>query len=965
MTPNAPDQLAALAVSLGEAVASAGNRPIRLDDPQIAYFVERGSLDVFLTEYEDDHTTSSFKHVLRVGPNRMVFGVGGDSLIAVAKGLPGCQLRRVRLESLLRDDIGEALVAQVDAWIAAFAAAVAADIEPIRILVPNRLISPGERLDAEAGCVLNARKEVTWIASEGHAEFFGTEEPDPNGTGLMPLTPASWLTLSGPVDATALASQELHDAGKLVPALAEFHRMALSAEQLNRRLLLADEANLQVSRAAHRRRDEEQARQGLFNVLSSSQPLVEEQASTLLAALELIGQYEGLAFQSPPRPHSGATEPSMRDILTVSGVRAREVTLEDRWWRLGNSGALLAFQGDDNRPVVLLPRFTGGYRIVDPISGASERVDEERARNLSQMAWSFYRPLSNEQAVSVQDLLRYAAKNLTGDLARFVITGCIAGILTIMPAVLIGVLVDEVLPLKAGGLLVQLAVGLVALAALGTLLIMLQGTALMRLEGRVAARLGSAIWDRLLGLRSNFFKDFTAGDLSARVSVFQVLRDQVSGMVGSAILAVIFLIPAFVIIFAYDPGLGWLSLGIGLVSLLVTVVFGLLQIDPQRRRYAAARQLAGDLFQFINGIGKLRSSGAEGSAFAFWARKYRGQQQAEMEIGKLSEHVVAFSAAVPALASAALFAFALYKGTDSLAVGDFLAVYVMSMTFYVAIARLGQSFEAVAAVAPGVEQIQPVLKAVPEETPTGDAVVELNGEIQFDRVSFRYAEDGPLTLDDVSLRARPGEFIAIVGETGSGKSTLMRLALGLQEPSVGAVYYDGRDLANLNKRIVRRQIGVVMQDGALRPGNIADNIIGLSDYLTLDDAWRAARQAAVADDIEAMPMGMFTMVGDSMATFSGGQAQRIMIATALVRSPRILFLDEATSWLDAESQRQVMESIESLAVTRIVIAHRLSTIRKANRIYVLQAGRVVQQGGFDELLEAEGLFRDLMRRQMA
>ena len=719
MTPNAPDQLAALAVSLGEAVASAGNRPIGLDDPQIAYFVERGSLDVFLTEYEDDHTTSSLKHVLRAGPNRMVFGVGGDSLIAVAKGLPGCQLRRVRLESLLRDDISEALVAQVDAWLAAFAAAVAADIN--RVLVPNRLISPGERLDAEAGCVLTARKEVTWIASEGHAEFLGTEAPDPNGTGLMPLTPESWLTLSGPVDATALASQELHDAGQLVPALAEFHRMVLSAEQLNRRLLLADEANLQVSRAAHRRRDEEQARQGLFNVLSSSQPLAEEQESALMAALELIGQYEGLEFQAPPRPRSGEAEPSMRDILTVSGVRAREVTLEDRWWRLGNSGALLAFQGDDDRPVALLPRLTGGYRMVDPISGASERVNEDRAHNLSQMAWSFYRSLSNDKAVSGPDLLRYVAKNLTGDLARFVITGCIAGILTVMPAVLIGVLVDRVLPLQAGGLLVQLVVGLVALAAVGTLLMMLQGTALMRLEGRVAARLGTAIWDRLLGLRSNFFKDFTAGDLAARVAVFQILRDQVSGMVGGAILSVIFLIPAFVIIFAYDPGLGWLSLGIGLVSLLVTVVFGLLQIDPQRRRYAAARQLAGDLFQFINGIGKLRSSGAEGSAFAFWARKYRGQQQAAIDIGKLSEHVVAFSAAVPALASAALFAFALHKGTDSLAVGDFLAVYVMSMTFYVAIARLGQSFEAVAAVAPGVEQIQPVLEAVPEATPTGDA----------------------------------------------------------------------------------------------------------------------------------------------------------------------------------------------------------------------------------------------------
>ena len=963
MSPNPPNRLAALAASLGEAISSAGNRPVRLDDPQFAYFVERGTLDVFLTEYEDGRITSSFKHVLRAGAGRLVFGVGKDSFITVAKGLPGCQLRRVRLESLLQDDAGAALAAQVDAWLAAFAAAVVSDIELHPY--PDLLIRPGEQVKAEAGWVLMARAEVTWIAVAGNAEFLGTEEPEANSTGLVPITPESWLTLSKPTSATGLSSQDLHAEGRLVPALAEFHRMALKAEQLNRRLLLADEANMQVSRVAHRRRDEEQAREGLFNILSSSQPLDEKHESALLAALKLIGQYEGIAFKSPSRRRDGEAELSVRDILTASGVRARRVklSLADRWWR-GNSGALLGFRGDDSRPVALLPRIAGGYRIVDLVSGESKRVNADRASNLIEDAWYFYRPLSQDQPVGAKDLLLYATKNLTGDVARFVITGCLAGILMILPAVLIGVLVDRVLPMKSHDMLVQLAVGLAALAVAGTLLLMLQGTALMRLEGRISARLSSGLWDRLLGLQSHFFRDFTAGDLAVRMSVFQMLRDQVSGMVGGAILSVVFLGPAVVIVFAYDPGLGWLSLGIGLVSLVVIVSLGLLQIDPQHRRFAATRQLAGDLFQFINGIGKLRSSGAERSAFAFWARKYRAQQQAKMEIGKLSEHIVAFSAAVPLLAGAALFAFALYKG-PALAVGDFLVAYAMSMTFYVAITRLGQSFEAIAAIVPGMGQVQPVISAVPEPVPAGDAAVELSGEIQFDHVSFRYFEDGPLILNDVSLHVRPGEFIAIVGKTGSGKSTLLRLALGLQEPSVGAVYYDGRDLAHLNKRVVRRQVGVVMQDGSLRPGNIGENIIGLANDLTVNDAWRAAQQAAVAEDIQAMPMGMFTPVGDSAATFSGGQAQRIMIAAALVRNPRILFLDEATSWLDAGSQRKVMESIESLAVTRIVIAHRLSTIRKANRIYVLHDGRIVQQGGFNELFESEGLFRDLMRRQMA
>ena len=231
-------------------------------------------------------------------------------------------------------------------------------------------------------------------------------------------------------------------------------------------------------------------------------------------------------------------------------------------------------------------------------------------------------------------------------------------------------------------------------------------------------------------------------------------------------------------------------------------------------------------------------------------------------------------------------------------------------------------------------------------------------------MSFRYTDDGPLIIDDVSIRARPGEFVAIVGESGAGKSTLLRLALGIEEPTGGGVYYDGRELAHLDRHSLRRQIGVVMQDGALRSGNILDNIIGVGDDLTIDDAWRAARLADVERDIAAMPMEMFTVVGDNSSTFSGGQIQRIRIAAALVREPRIMFLDEATSWLDARSQAQVMRDIESLAATRIVIAHRLSTIRKAERIYVLQDGRVVQEGRFNELFETEGPFRDLMQRQM-
>ena len=969
MTAPRTSRLGERARSLGEPVASAGNRPIRLDDAHLAWFVERGEVDVFLVEHEDGEPISSARHLLRAGQGSLVFGVGEHLMpvAAVAKGLPQCALRRVRIEALLEQGDDDELAAQVDAWLSQFAAAVARRIE-LRP-PPDVLLTPGESADAAAGCVLSTRLGgVVWAAAEdGAAAYLGTETPGETGTGLVPLTAETWATFQVPARVAGCSSRALIADGRLLQALAEFHDLAIGADHLNHLLSLADEANEQVGRAAHRRMDEEQARRSLFNVLGSRRPPVERTGSALLAALELIGEREGIAFR-PARRRRAAADPSLQDVLNASGVRGRKVRLaaEDRWW-LGDSGAMLGFRREDGRPMALLIGMTGRYRAVDPVSGRSVRLDADRAAEIAEDAWAFYRPLPTDRAATVGDLLRLAGKSMAADFVRFAVAGVLSTMLLLAPAVVIGILADWVIPSSAGSMLAQFAIALVAFALVGVLLQMLQGTAMMRLEGRATARVGAALWDRALGLPTSFFRSFTAGELAVRMAAFQALRDNVSGVVANALLSLLFLLPALGLLFVYDAALAWASLGIAFIALTATALLGLLQMAPQRRRYAASRRLASELFQFINGMSKLRSAGAESSAFASWARGYREQHAAVLQAARLNDYLVAFSIAAPAFVAATLFGVALWQRGDAggITVGEFLVAYSVSLTFFTAVASLGRSFGAIAAIVPGYEQVKPLLAARPDTRTEGDAVVELSGDVHLDHVSFRYAEDGPLILDDVSIHARPGEFVAIVGESGAGKSTLMRLTLGLEEPSAGGIYFDGKGLAHLDRNAVRRQIGVVIQDGALQPGNILDNIIGVGDDLTIDDAWRAARLAAVDEDLAAMPMGMFTAVSDSSATFSGGQAQRIRIATALVRNPRIVFLDEATSWLDAKSQAKVMQGIESLAVTRIVIAHRLSTIRKAERIYVLHGGRVVQEGSFDELSDGEGLFRELVRRQMA
>jgi ABC-type bacteriocin/lantibiotic exporter with double-glycine peptidase domain len=238
----------------------------------------------------------------------------------------------------------------------------------------------------------------------------------------------------------------------------------------------------------------------------------------------------------------------------------------------------------------------------------------------------------------------------------------------------------------------------------------------------------------------------------------------------------------------------------------------------------------------------------------------------------------------------------------------------------------------------------------------------LKGAIELSHVSFNYQKDGPLVLDDVDFRIEADEFVAIVGPSGSGKSTLLRILLGFEMATEGGVFFDGQSLTTLDIRAVRQQIGVVLQHSRLMAGDIFTNIVGNTGR-NQDDAWRAARQAALAKDIEAMPMGMHTVIAQGGGTLSGGQRQRLLIARALAAEPRIVFFDEATSALDNLTQAQVSESLESLRVTRVVIAHRLSTIRHADKIVVLERGRIVQMGRFEELMNVAGTFRELARRQ--
>ncbi len=968
--------IAELAARFGESVPCAGNLPVKLDDPDSVWFIDQGAVNLFLVELKDGVEQAAPQHLLRRESGWLLPGMAPDqregdednTLSIVAKGLPGTILKRLPASLLSRVHPAE-LAEQTDTWLIAITETLSRFANPLPR--PTALAEPG-RAQALAPCTLSVRRGVVWVSKppRGASLFMGIVDPaelaEASGPheAVIPLTRTSWLALFDEATLTGISTESLAEQGMLLPALASFHAVAFSLERLNRRLVVVDDVNLERARTASRRTAEKAARQRLFNIYDLPVDRDAGVEDTALAeALQLIGRHEGIDFKIPARSGPSNTPVGLVDILDASGIRARRVRFkaEGSWWR-GDSNAMLAFRTEDGRPVALLPGRFGRYREIDPVSKRSLRVTADRAGELAEEAWMFYRPLPPE-GVKLADLMEIALRGSAADLARLVIAGLPYGLIKLLPALALGFVANEISVGGSAGAIYAVAVAVAAFGLLGALLHLFQSTAMMRLEGRSASRVEAAFWDRLMRLPPSILHRHPAGDLAMSGMTFQNLRDGLRGVVANSFLSIIFLLPVFGVIFFYDATLGLITLVFSLASLLVAVALGLRQISPYGRMISAARRVAGRLFQLVGGISKLRMDNAEGSAYAIWARDYREQKRAEIELGALEGHSRAFGAALPFLAGGVLlFAVA---GERNIPVGDFLVVYTVFIVFQSAIARLGESFGAIAAMRPAFEQMRPLLSAVPETVTEGEPVEYLGGEILFDRISFRYDPDGPLILDDVTIHARPGEFVAIAGESGAGKSTLFRLALGIDWPTAGAVYYDGRDLRHLNLKQVRRKIGAVPQSVGLHPQDLWDNLVSHHDEMATEEVWDAARTAEVEAQIKDMPMGMMTMVGASGSVLSGGESQRITIARSIIGSPRIMLFDEATNWLDNESQAKVMQNLAALTSTRLVIAHRLSTLEQADRIYVLQAGKVVQSGSFDELKEVDGVFKELIKRQIA
>ncbi|MFD6538307.1 NHLP bacteriocin export ABC transporter permease/ATPase subunit [Streptomyces goshikiensis] len=630
--------------------------------------------------------------------------------------------------------------------------------------------------------------------------------------------------------------------------------------------------------------------------------------------------------------------------------------------RAANSGPLVGRREKDGTPVALLWR-RGGYEAVDPATGRRERIGKDGASALEPRAVMLYRPLPDGR-VGLPALIRFSLRGTLPELRGLLLGAAVAVLLGALVPIATGRVLGRYVPQAENGLIVQTGLALIATGIVSAAFMLLQNTALLRMEGRIEATLQPAVWDRLLRLPTTFFTGRSTGELAGAAMGVSAMRRVLSGIAPVCVQAGATGAMSLVLLLVYSVPLAMAALAMLVVAAAVFLGLGLWQLRHQRRLVELGLRLGNQAFQTLRGLPKLRVAAAESFAYAAWAREFARTRDLQQRIGRIQNLSTVLGAVHLPLCTLVMFVLLAGPARGAMSAGEFLTFSTALTMLLSSVTQLTGAFLSAAAVLPMFEQIRPVLDAAPEAVRASTRPGELTGAIEAKGLSYRYGDDGPLVLDDISFRIGRGEFVAVVGASGCGKSTLLRLLIGFDEPLSGSVLYDGQDLAALDRAAVRRQCGVVLQHAQPFTGSILDCIRG-SGTFSLEEVWEAATMAGLAQDIKAMPMGMHTMLSDGGTTVSGGQRQRLMIAQALVRKPRILFFDEATSALDNEAQRVVTESTRALRATRVVIAHRLSTIMEADRVIAMEDGRIVQQGPPAELLaDPSGLFHDLVRRQL-
>lgn len=961
-----------------------GNQPLLLDNPHKVWVVQSGTMAIFVTKFVAGEAIGDRHYLFTVNAGEALFGVPlwGEE---TSENLESDKNYQSFNYGILAVAIQESVVLEVDFadLIAQIAAAktevillLEGWIDRISKLVATPTISnPKTKIqlaklsqqELSKGQVLQASsKTIYWLKFyQGSTAWMGVKELNLDAKSTrFPLAASTWVEALNLSLFDTITTGEIGE--ELSHSLALFHTYACRYLQI----LLQQKLEAEIQQFKQLQQLNVQVTENAFNYLASAlQPQkLQPEETPLLIAAGAVAKAMGITICPPIKSANLQRIDPVEAIAIASKIRIRRVTLNGEWWKQEHS-PLLAFT-TDNHPVALLVDKSKGYRyfLFDPETRTRTLVNRNIAATLASEAYLFYRPLPQviNQAFEV---FKFGVKGYETETIKIIIVGILGTILGMAVPQATAILINQAIPNGDRLLLLQLALGLLAVSFGKTAFNLYQGLVALRVSNGINSTLQIAVWDRLLRLKPSLIRQFTTGDLLVRIMSISQIYSIFSGATQRTLLSGLFSLLNLALMFIYDLKLTLVAIAVTSLAVILTIISSWILLGKQRKQEELSGEIQGLIVQLINGVPKLRVAVAESRAFAAWAKRYSEQNQLTQEIIQVNDIVSVFNELLSLVSLILLYWFGFLAiqgsqtGESSLTLGTFLAFNPAFGIFFGGVTSLSNTLIKLIEIAPLWERSQPILQGKLEFDEQKANPGRLSGQIRLENITFRYREDSPIILHEVNISADPGEFIAIVGPSGSGKSTIFRLLLGFETPQNGKVYYDGQDLAGLDLPAVRRQLGVVLQNGRVTQGSILENITG-GALVTVEEAWEAARMAGLAEDIERMPMGIQTIVSEGGSNLSGGQRQRLLIARSLIFKPPIILLDEATSYLDNSTQAIVTESLEKMNATRIIIAHRLSTIRHADRIYVLESGRILQVGSFAELVQQPGLFAKLVARQL-
>ncbi|HOF00486.1 MAG TPA: NHLP bacteriocin export ABC transporter permease/ATPase subunit [Spirochaetota bacterium] len=950
------------------------DNPVVFNDPFKIWFIIKGKVDIFLVKIKEGVAYGRRKYLFTLEENSFICGYS-----SIERGeeysLIGVGSRDARIAEIDRDSVQKFADAEKNDFVSKFI-----DNTIIKLycqIVKNkdqkryRTLDGAQTMGLEREETVLIEEGVKWIKhTSGESRLLGADGVSfKTGDDFFPIPHSYYIKCMA--DSTIIlqnTNETIADNAFFDRILSVFVKILIWF--LNKSRMDDEEERERIQKKINLEKQILQSSlKSLSEVMNPRKDSRElDNDEDIIGVMKVVCRRLNMDFKIPP-----GVKIDLSSLAAASNLQIRKVVLKDKW-HTSDNGLLVGFlesaygaskTENQDVPVALIPSARGCYKIYNHSTGKTVKVDAQTAHSLKSTAYMFYKPLPDKK-LTTKDLFLYAFEGVWKyDLMVMALSGVFGGILSVIFPIITGALFNSIIPRADRSGLIYMGILLFVCICSGMIFQITKVFTMLRIETKMDSSLQAAVWDRLINLPTDFFKKFTSGDLAQRANGIGEIRRAVSGGAITSVLAVFFSIFNLILLFFYDSKLAWIAVLLAVILIFVTLILGIKSTAYLRKIVEYEGKISGRLLQIINGIAKFRTSHSEEKAFALWAEDFAKKRKFQYKSDNILSYVSILNIIFPLVVSTILFFFVSIGGLDKMPIGNFIAFVASYNMFLSALLELSRNFIKSLTIVPLYERDLPILETIPERDKTKSDPGVLEGNIDFNRVTFRYSSASPAIIKNISLKIKSGQFVAIVGPSGSGKSTLMRLILGFEKAESGSIAFDGQDISTIDLRKVRKQTGAVLQNGKLTADDIYSNIVGSSNDLTLDDAWSAAETAGLADDIREMPMGMHTVISEGGGTLSGGQRQRLLIARAIVKKPKILLFDEATSALDNKTQALISKSIEKLNCTRIVIAHRLSTIINADKIFVLVNGALVEEGTYEELIAQNGFFTELAKRQIA